>query len=140
MERFITKAHQGHFYEVVAEKKVISGVPFKLKKNEYPKIRREIRRRGWEVLTNPIQDVEILMGQEFYANAWVTKNQDTSVNPNPRNCITMVRGRILDFSPESVRLAFNLLLMQGNPHPYTRRVNFDQILDQVLSDICVEGA
>ncbi|KAL4276432.1 hypothetical protein AHAS_Ahas20G0206600 [Arachis hypogaea] len=30
--------------------------------------------------------------------------------------------------------------MQGDPHPYTRRVNFDQRLDQVLSDICVEGA
>ena len=60
MERFISKAHQDHFYEVVAKKKVIPEVPFKLKKNEYPEIRHEIQRRGWEVLTNPIQQVTIL--------------------------------------------------------------------------------
>ena len=100
MERFITKVHQDHFYKVVAEKKVIPEVLFRLKKNEYPEIRREIRRRGWEVLTNPIQEVGILMVQEFYANKWVTKNPDISVNPNPKNWSTMVRGRILDFSPK----------------------------------------
>ncbi|KAL4286803.1 hypothetical protein AHAS_Ahas19G0122700 [Arachis hypogaea] len=80
------------------------------------------------------------MVQEFYANAWVTRNYDTSMNPNPRNWITMVRERILDFSPKSVRLAFNLPLMQGDPYTYTRRVNYDKRLDQVLSDIGVEGA
>ena len=32
MERFISKAHQDHFYDVVAKKKVIPEVPFKLKK------------------------------------------------------------------------------------------------------------
>ena len=52
----------------------------------------------------------------------------------------MVRGKCLDFSPENVRLAFNLPMMQGDEHPYTRRVNFNQRLDQVLMDICVEGA
>ncbi|KAL4300197.1 hypothetical protein AHAS_Ahas17G0176800 [Arachis hypogaea] len=52
----------------------------------------------------------------------------------------MVRGRPLDFSPESIRLALYLPIMQGDLHPYTRRVNFDQRLDQVLSDICVEVA
>ncbi|KAL4349891.1 hypothetical protein AHAS_Ahas10G0087300 [Arachis hypogaea] len=61
MERFITKAHQDPFYKIVAEKKVIPEVPFKLKKNEYSEIQREIQRRGWEVLTNTIQDVGILM-------------------------------------------------------------------------------
>ncbi|KAL4306397.1 hypothetical protein AHAS_Ahas16G0174200 [Arachis hypogaea] len=29
--------------------------------------------------------------------------------------------------------------MHGDPHPYTRRVNHDQRLNQVLSDISVEG-
>ena len=52
----------------------------------------------------------------------------------------MVRGKYLDFSPENVRLAFNLPNMEENARPYTRRVNFDQRLDQVLMDICVEGA
>ena len=42
MERFISKVHQDHFYEVVAKKKVIPEVPFMLKKNEYPEIRHEI--------------------------------------------------------------------------------------------------
>ena len=46
MERFIPKVHQHHFYEVVAKKKVIPEVPFKLKRSEYPEIRHEIRRRG----------------------------------------------------------------------------------------------
>ena len=82
MERFISKAHQDHFYDVVAKKKVIPEVPFKIKKNEYPEIRHEIQRRGWEVLTNPIQQVGILMVQEFYANAWITRNHDQSKNPN----------------------------------------------------------
>ncbi|KAL4321333.1 hypothetical protein AHAS_Ahas14G0100000 [Arachis hypogaea] len=140
MERFISKAHQDHFYDVVAKKKVIPEVPFKLKRNEYPEIRHEIQRRGWEVLTNPIQKVGILMVQEFYANAWITKNHDQSKNPDPKNYVTMVRGKYLDFSPENVRLAFNLPMMQGDERPYTRRVNFNQRLDQVLMDICVEGA
>ena len=140
MERFISKVHQDHFYEVVAKKKVIPEVPFMLKKNEYPEIRHEIQRRGWEVLTNPIQQVRILMVQEFYANAWITRNHDQSMNPNPKNYLTMVQGKYFDFTPENVRLAFNLSMMQGDARPYTRRVNFDQRLDQVLMDICVEGA
>ena len=140
MERFISKSHQDHFYDAVAKKKVIPEVPFKLKKNEYPEIRHEIRRRGWEFLTNPIQQVRILMVQEFYANAWITRNHDQSMNPNPKNWLTIVRGKYLDFSPENVRLAFPLPMIQENARPYTRRVNFDQRLDQVLMDICVEGA
>ena len=140
MERFISKVHQDHFYEVVAKKKVIPEVPFKLKKNEYLEIRLEIQRRGWEVLTNPIQQVGILMVQEFYANAWITRNHDQSVNPNPKHWLTMVREKYLDFSPKNVRLAFNLPMMEENARPYTRRVNFDQRLDQVLIDICEEGA
>ena len=80
------------------------------------------------------------MVQEFYANAWITRNHDQSVNPNPKHWLTMVRGKYLDFSPENVRLAFNLPMMEENARPYTRRVNFDQRLDQVLIDICEEGA
>ncbi|KAL4315864.1 hypothetical protein AHAS_Ahas15G0227700 [Arachis hypogaea] len=140
MERFILKVHQDHFYEVVAKKKVIPEVPFKLKKSEYLEIQLEIQRRGWKTLTNPIQQVEILMVQEFYANAWITRNHDQSMNTNPKNWLTMVRGNYLDFSLKNVRLAFNLPMMRGDPHPFTRRVNFDQRLDQVLIDICVEGA
>ncbi|KAL4396699.1 hypothetical protein AHAS_Ahas01G0118000 [Arachis hypogaea] len=140
MERFISKVHQNHFYEVVTKKKVIPKVPFMLKKNEYSEIRHEIRRRGWEVLTNPIHQVRILMVQEFYANAWITRNHDQSMNPNPKNWLTMVREKYLDFSPKNVRLAFHLPMMQENACPYTRRVNFDQRLDQVPMDICVEGA
>ncbi|QHO38572.1 uncharacterized protein DS421_4g121550 [Arachis hypogaea] len=140
MEIFISKIHQDHFYEIVAKKKVIPEVPFMLKNNKYPEIRHEIRRRGWKVLTNPIQQVGILMVQEFYANAWITRNHDQSMNPNPKNWLTMVREKYFDFNPENVRLAFHLPIMQENARPYTRRVNFDQKLDQVLMDICVERA
>ena len=79
------------------------------------------------------------MVQEFYANAWITRNRDQSVNLNPKHWLTMVRGKYLDFSPENVRLVFNLPMMEENARPYTRRVNFDQRLDQVLIDICEEG-
>ncbi|KAL4396653.1 hypothetical protein AHAS_Ahas01G0113400 [Arachis hypogaea] len=80
------------------------------------------------------------MVQEFYANAWITRNHHQSMNPNPKNWLTMVWGKYLDFSLKNVRLAFHLPIMQENAWPYTRRVNFDQRLDQVLTDICVEGA
>jgi len=95
----------------MAKKKVIPEVPFMLKKSEYPEIRREVQRRGWEALTNPIQQVRILMVQELYANAWITKNHDQSVTPNPKNWLIMVRENYLDFNPETVRLAFNLPMM-----------------------------
>ena len=95
MERFISKTHQDYFYDVVAKKKVIPEVPFKLKKGEYPEIRHEIQRRGWEVLTNPIQQVGILMVQEFYANAWITKNHDQSVNPDPKKLAYNGSGEML---------------------------------------------
>ena len=32
MERFLSRVHQDHFYEVMPKKKVISEVPFKLKR------------------------------------------------------------------------------------------------------------
>ena len=43
------------------------------------------------------------------------------VNPNPKYWLTMVQGKYLDFSPENVRLAFNLPMMEENARPYTRR-------------------
>ncbi|KAL4315075.1 hypothetical protein AHAS_Ahas15G0148800 [Arachis hypogaea] len=88
---------------MVRKKKVILEVPFKLKEDEYPKILHQVLRRDWEILANPISEVGVLMVQEFYANAWVTKKHDTCVNPEPKNWCTMVRGHIIDFSPESVK-------------------------------------
>ncbi|XP_016195620.1 uncharacterized protein LOC107636637 [Arachis ipaensis] len=80
------------------------------------------------------------MVQEFYANAWVTKKHDTSVNPDPKYWHTMVRGQIIDFSLESVRMALQLPQSRADPQSFTRRVNSDQRLEQVLTDICVVGA
>ncbi|KAL4276591.1 hypothetical protein AHAS_Ahas20G0222500 [Arachis hypogaea] len=138
--RFLTKAHQDHFYDMVRKKKVIREAPFKLKVDEYSEILYQILRRDWKILANPISEVGVLMVQEFYANAWVTKKHDTSVNPEPKNWRTMVRGHIIDFSPESVRVALQLPEPRDNPHLYIRRVNTDQRLEQVLANICVSGA
>ncbi|QHO29606.1 uncharacterized protein DS421_8g226450 [Arachis hypogaea] len=80
------------------------------------------------------------MVQEFYANAWVTKKHDTSINQEPKNWRTMGRGHIKDFSPKSARIALQLPKPRANPQSYTRRSNTDQRLDQVLADICVSGA
>ncbi|KAL4300461.1 hypothetical protein AHAS_Ahas17G0203200 [Arachis hypogaea] len=107
---------------------------------EYPEIQQEIWRRDWEILTNPILEVETLMVQEFFANAWVTRSHDTSVNPKPKNWRTMVREQLLDFCPESVRVALQLPHILGDPHSYTRRFNSDQRLDEFLAHICVERA
>ncbi|KAL4330402.1 hypothetical protein AHAS_Ahas13G0396500 [Arachis hypogaea] len=138
--RFLTKAHQDYFHDVVRQKKVILEVIFRLKEDEYSEIQQEIWRIDWKILANHISEVGTLMVQEFFANAWVTKKHDTSVNPEPKNWRTMVREQILDFSPKSVRLALQLPRMQVDPHSYTRRVNSDQRLEQVLANICVEGA
>lgn len=80
------------------------------------------------------------MVQECYANTWVTKGHDMSVNPQPKKFRTMVREQLVDLSPESVRLALQLPQLQGDPYSYTKRANFDQRLDQVLIHIYVEGA
>ncbi|KAL4288158.1 hypothetical protein AHAS_Ahas19G0258200 [Arachis hypogaea] len=46
-------------------------------------------------------DVGMFMVREFYTNAWVTYKHTQGVNPDPKNRHTMVRGLIIEFSPES---------------------------------------
>ena len=85
-------------------------------------------------------EVGVLMMREFYANTWVTSKHDRSVNPEPKNWHTMVRGHIMDFIPKSVRVVLQLPKTRNDPQSYTRRVNTDERLDQVLADIWVPGA
>ncbi|KAL4344985.1 hypothetical protein AHAS_Ahas11G0233100 [Arachis hypogaea] len=138
--RFFSKTHQDHFYDVVRKKKVISKVPFRLKDDEYPEILYQILRRGWEVLASPVIEVGVLMVQEFYANAWLTKKHDRGMNPELKNWHTMARGHIMDFSPESVRVVLQLLEPREDPHSYIHKVDTDQRLHQVLADMYVLGA
>ncbi|KAL4300410.1 hypothetical protein AHAS_Ahas17G0198100 [Arachis hypogaea] len=123
--RFFSKTHENHFYEVVHKKKVVPEVHFDLKLKEYPEILYQILIWDWEVLANPVTEVGALMVREFYTNAWVTYKHVRGVNPEPKNWCTMVRGHILDFSPESVRVALQLPPSREDPHSYTRRVNTD---------------
>ncbi|KAL4364667.1 hypothetical protein AHAS_Ahas07G0029000 [Arachis hypogaea] len=52
----------------------------------------------------------------------------------------MVRVHIMKFSPQSVRVVLQLPPFGEDPHSYTRRVNTDQRLDQVLEDIYLPRA
>ncbi|XP_016164785.1 uncharacterized protein LOC107607331 [Arachis ipaensis] len=74
---------------------------------------------------------------KFYANVWVTYKHVSGMNPEPKNWCTMVRWHIMELSPESVRVVLQLPTSGKDPHSYTRRVNTDQRLDQVLADICL---
>ncbi|KAL4344153.1 hypothetical protein AHAS_Ahas11G0149900 [Arachis hypogaea] len=126
---FFSKTHKDHFNEIVSKKKVIFEVRFDLKSDGYSEIQYQILRQGWEALTNPVTEVDVLMVREFYAIAWVTFKDAQGVNPDPKNWLTTVRWVIMEFSPESVREALQLPPSKEDPHSYTQRANTDQRLN-----------
>ncbi|KAL4287808.1 hypothetical protein AHAS_Ahas19G0223200 [Arachis hypogaea] len=71
------------------------------------------------------------MVKEFYANLWVTYKNIKDVNPEFKTWCTMVRGKIVQFGPERVREMLQLPPSRDNPHSHSKRVNTDQILDQL---------
>ncbi|KAL4299987.1 hypothetical protein AHAS_Ahas17G0155800 [Arachis hypogaea] len=76
------------------------------------------------------------MVQEIYGNLWVTYKDVVGVNE--KNHQSFVRGKILDFSPRSIRQALHLLPPDYMAEHYGNRVNRDQQLYQVLAEIYIQ--
>ncbi|MED6128445.1 hypothetical protein PIB30_097967 [Stylosanthes scabra] len=131
--RFKSLAHERHYEEMVQFRMPILEVPFSLKKNEFKHIKDEITRRGWDLLCNtPQKKMGIMLLREFYANARMTR-RDKQSNPH---YMTSVRGKVNDFSPESIKVILQLPDMDDNEQSYeARRKADDQRLNGVLRDI-----
>ncbi|MED6126969.1 hypothetical protein PIB30_083612 [Stylosanthes scabra] len=99
--RFRSLAHQQHFFEWVQNRTPNVEVPFQLHSTEFPHITAEIERRGWHYLCNTIQGkLGITLLREFYANAKKSKRERAL---NPPVYISRIRGKDLDYSPESLK-------------------------------------
>ncbi|MED6124857.1 hypothetical protein PIB30_062907 [Stylosanthes scabra] len=74
----------------------------------------------------------IMLIREFYANARMTR-RDKQSNPH---YMTSVRGKNIDFSPESIRVILQLPDIDDSEQSYeARRKADDQRLNDVLRDI-----
>ncbi|MED6207376.1 hypothetical protein PIB30_035282 [Stylosanthes scabra] len=104
--RFRSLAHQQHFFEWVQNRTPNMEVPFQLHAIEFPHITAEVEKRGWQYLCNPIQGIMgITLLREFYANAKKTKRERAL---NPPVFISHIRGKELEYSPESLKVIFQL--------------------------------
>ncbi|MED6122151.1 hypothetical protein PIB30_037145 [Stylosanthes scabra] len=163
--RFRSLAHQEHFFEWVENRIPIVEVPFQFHASEFPNITAEVERRGWQYLCNPIQGrLGITLLREFYANAKKTRRERAS---NPPIYISHIRGKEIDYSPESLKyfiprgndthftvvllIRFGILAEYPSPNVdvdvdvegpsyEARKSSNDQRLGDVLRDICEDHA
>ncbi|MED6110831.1 hypothetical protein PIB30_046452 [Stylosanthes scabra] len=89
-------------------------------------------------LTKPIQAVGYSLVREFYANAWIRYEERNQ----PLSYSTFFRGKDIIFSPEAIHHVLNL---RSTPIPnavsyHDRKQENDLRLDEVLQELCVEGA
>ncbi|MED6147448.1 hypothetical protein PIB30_044131 [Stylosanthes scabra] len=132
--RFRSLAHQQHFFEWVQNKTPNVEVPFQLHATEFPHITAEVERRGWHYLCNPIQGrLGTTLLREFYANAKKTKRERAL---NPPVYISHIRGKEIDYSPESLKVILKLpdVDIEG-PSYEARKSSNDLRLGDVLRDI-----
>ncbi|MED6224818.1 hypothetical protein PIB30_087767 [Stylosanthes scabra] len=136
--RFRSKAHQVHFFTMVQHRTPNVEIPFHFNTNEFPNITAEIERRGWTYLCNlPQGKMEITLLREFYANAKKTRRERAS---DPLY-ISHVRGKEIDFSPESIKVILQLPdVGVDGPSYEARKSSNDQRLDEVLRGICEDYA
>ncbi|MED6112702.1 hypothetical protein PIB30_063935 [Stylosanthes scabra] len=132
-------AHQQHFFEWVQNRTPNVEVPFQLHSTEFPYITAEVERRGWHYLCNPIQGrLGITLLRQFYANAKKTKRERAL---NPLVYISHIRGKELDYSPESLKLILQLPDVDVEGPSYEARRNSNDLrLGDVLRDIGEEHA
>ncbi|MED6109516.1 hypothetical protein PIB30_034415 [Stylosanthes scabra] len=137
--RFKSLAHQEHFFEWVENRIPIVEVPFQFHATEFPNITAEVERRGWQYLCNPIQGrLRITLLRKFYANAKKTRREKAS---NPPVYISHIRGKEIDYSPESLKVILQLSDVDVGGSSYeTRKSSNDHKLGDVLRDICKDHA
>ncbi|KAL4374032.1 hypothetical protein AHAS_Ahas05G0141200 [Arachis hypogaea] len=68
------------------------------------------------------------MVQEFYGNMWITYKNVSGINE--RNHKTFVRGRTIDFSPETIRQALQMPETEQSLSSYSERMYRYQQLEQ----------
>ncbi|MED6114936.1 hypothetical protein PIB30_085344, partial [Stylosanthes scabra] len=132
--RFRSLAHQQHFFEWVQNRTPNVEVHFQLHATEFPNITAEVERRGWHYLCNPIQGrLGITLLREFYANAKMTRRERAS---NPPIYISHIRGKEIDYSPESLKVILQLpdVDVEG-PSYEARKSSNDLRLGDMLRDI-----
>ncbi|XP_052115347.1 uncharacterized protein LOC127745746 [Arachis duranensis] len=137
-QRFRSKLHEKHFYENTYKKAVTPEVRFALQPDEYLEIQFQIQRRGWQFLCNPHTEVGQLMVQEFYGNIWVAYKDVDGINE--KNYQSYVRGKVIDFSPRSIRQVLHLPPPDHISACYSERMHRNQQLEQVLEEICISGS
>ncbi|MED6189585.1 hypothetical protein PIB30_097497 [Stylosanthes scabra] len=137
--RFLSLFSQEMFEEFVRSKDIISEKSFELKDEEYPKIRNQITLRGWKRLASPRTNVKILMIKEFFANAARTQEEMDEAEQHPLK--SFVRGVEIDFSPANIKRVMKFKdNTPGAETNYNTRQDSNQMLEEVLRDLCIPGA
>ncbi|MED6199916.1 hypothetical protein PIB30_080280 [Stylosanthes scabra] len=136
---FQTLFNQRLYEETVCRKKIIPEVGFNLTDEEYPEIGEQISKRGWRRLASPKSEIAKSMIREFYANVARTEEQMEGRDTHPYT--SHVRGVKIDFFLENIRRVMRF--KENTPraqHNYHHRRPTSEELDEVLRDLCVEGA
>ncbi|MED6188468.1 hypothetical protein PIB30_086234, partial [Stylosanthes scabra] len=95
--------------------------------------------RGWRRLAPPRTNVSELMVQEFYANAAILDEEAAEQDELPYK--SFVRGIKVDFSPSNIRRVMRFKReTAGAQTDYQTHQAVDQTLDEVLADLCIQGA
>ncbi|RYQ95286.1 hypothetical protein Ahy_B08g090370 [Arachis hypogaea] len=113
-------------------KDVVPELPFKLRKEKYSEIQKIIRKRGWELLCNQLQEVSILLIHEFYTN--VIREFD-----DEEPYMSYVRGVTVDFSPNAINRVLKVKPKRFKQASYEERVENDPRYVDVLGDLCKVG-
>ncbi|MED6162904.1 hypothetical protein PIB30_074880 [Stylosanthes scabra] len=136
--RFKTLYHEAHFNSKLSARRILPELILQADEHVFNPIRFQIHQRKWEKFTKPIQAVGHLMVKEFYANAW----EPDKAKRKHLTYTSMVRGTEISFAPSNIK---RVLKLRKDPIPnapsyHERKANDDFRLDDILYDMCEEGA
>ncbi|MED6128849.1 hypothetical protein PIB30_102046, partial [Stylosanthes scabra] len=136
---FFSLFNKNMFEEFARNKDIISEKGFELGEEEYPEIQHQINLRGWKRLTSPRTKVKVLMIKEFFANAARTQEELDEEEQHPLT--SFVRGVEVDFSPANIKRVMKFKdNTPGAEIDYNTRLYANQMLEEVLRDLCIPGA
>ncbi|MED6141170.1 hypothetical protein PIB30_100682 [Stylosanthes scabra] len=137
--RFRKVFNQELFNSHARKRKVIPEVCFDHNEGEYPQIMEQVMLRGWRRLAAPRISVSELMVQEFYANAAISDEEAAEQDELPYK--SFLRGIKVDFSPSNIRRVMRFKReTTGVQTDYKTRQAVDQRLEEVVADLCIQGA
>ncbi|MED6212502.1 hypothetical protein PIB30_083927 [Stylosanthes scabra] len=137
--RFRKELNQELFNLHARKRKVIPEVGFDLNEDEYPQIMEQVMLRGWRRLAAPHTSVSKLLVQEFYVNAAISDEEAAEQDELPYK--SFVRGIKVDFSPSNIRRVMRFKReTAGAQTDYRTRQAMEERLDEVLVDLCIQGA